>query len=175
MRKRRLVAVIFEACATVPAGNDPWRGGDLGHAGSWSLYVEEDPLDRPPNLRTWCGQGVILSFAERRNAEAVGTNRREVGGGLISCQRLRPTVDITKKPATLGGVNSKELGPDDSGGDVCADGLTGRMAGVVGVVCWAWLLFSPAIAEVTAQASVRVSEGSKVRLRHSHQPEVHDG
>ena len=31
-------------------------------ASEWSLYVEEDPLQKLPDLKRWHGQGIIASF-----------------------------------------------------------------------------------------------------------------
>jgi LacI family transcriptional regulator len=42
------------------------------HAPEWSLYVEEDPLQKLPDLRRWHGQGIIASFDDRRVATAIG-------------------------------------------------------------------------------------------------------
>ncbi len=39
--------------------------------GNWSLYVEEDPLQKLPDLRSWRGQGIIANFDDRRVAAAV--------------------------------------------------------------------------------------------------------
>jgi LacI family transcriptional regulator len=39
--------------------------------GRWSLYVEEDPLEKLPDLKRWHGQGVIANFDDRRVAEAI--------------------------------------------------------------------------------------------------------
>jgi LacI family transcriptional regulator len=37
----------------------------------WSLYVEEDPLQRLPDLARWRGQGIIANFDDRRVARAI--------------------------------------------------------------------------------------------------------
>jgi LacI family transcriptional regulator len=37
----------------------------------WSLYVEEDPLQKLPDLRSWQGHGIIANFDDRKVAEAV--------------------------------------------------------------------------------------------------------
>jgi LacI family transcriptional regulator len=50
----------------------------------WSLYVEEDPLQRLPDLARWRGQGIIANFDDRRVARALrnlGVPRVGVGGG----------------------------------------------------------------------------------------------
>ena len=42
------------------------------HASEWSLYVEEDPLQKLPDLKRWHGQGIIASFDDKRVATAIG-------------------------------------------------------------------------------------------------------
>jgi LacI family transcriptional regulator len=37
----------------------------------WSLYVEEDPLQKLPDLTAWHGQGIIANFDDRRVATAI--------------------------------------------------------------------------------------------------------
>jgi LacI family transcriptional regulator len=37
----------------------------------WSLYVEEDPLQKLPDLRCWRGSGIIANFDDRKVASAV--------------------------------------------------------------------------------------------------------
>jgi len=37
----------------------------------WSLYVEEDPIARLPDLRGWGGDGILANFDDRRIAQAV--------------------------------------------------------------------------------------------------------
>jgi len=49
---------------------------------NWSLYVEEDPLQRLPDLRAWRGQGIIANFDDRKVAVAVrGVSLPTVGFG----------------------------------------------------------------------------------------------
>lgn len=50
----------------------------------WSLYVEEDLLDRLPDLRAWKGDGILANFDDRRIAAAVtklGVPVVGIGGG----------------------------------------------------------------------------------------------
>jgi len=48
----------------------------------WSLYVEEDPLQKLPDLARWHGQGIIANFDDRRVAMAIrGLNVPVVGVG----------------------------------------------------------------------------------------------
>lgn len=37
----------------------------------WSLYVEEDPLQKLPDLARWQGQGIIANFDDRQVAQAI--------------------------------------------------------------------------------------------------------
>ena len=37
----------------------------LREHGPWSLYVEEDPLQKLPDLGRWHGQGIIANFDDR--------------------------------------------------------------------------------------------------------------
>jgi LacI family transcriptional regulator len=71
MPKTRRVALILDT-------NRPYQRkivrGVAAYArqsGRWSLYVEDEPLDKLPNLRLWHGQGIITTFIERKYAEAV--------------------------------------------------------------------------------------------------------
>lgn len=51
---------------------------------TWSLYVEEDPLQKLANLHAWHGDGLIVDFDDRRVAEAVAGLKTPVvgfGGG----------------------------------------------------------------------------------------------
>ena len=50
----------------------------------WSLYVEEDPLQKLPDLARWQGRGIIANFDDRRVARAIrglGLPIVGVGGG----------------------------------------------------------------------------------------------
>lgn len=54
-------------------------------AAPWSLYVEEDPLQKLPDLATWHGQGIIANFDDRRVANALAKTDVPivgVGGGF---------------------------------------------------------------------------------------------
>lgn len=51
---------------------------------AWSLYVEEDPLQKLPDLASWHGQGIIANFDDRRVAAALAKTHMPivgVGGG----------------------------------------------------------------------------------------------
>ena len=41
------------------------------HHKEWSLYVEEDPIARLPDLKAWGGDGILADFDDRRIADAV--------------------------------------------------------------------------------------------------------
>ncbi len=71
MSKIRHVALILESSS--PYQRKIVRGvaAYVHEKGGWSLYVEDEPLDKLPNLRTWHGQGIITGFSERRYVEAV--------------------------------------------------------------------------------------------------------
>ena len=68
---QRLVAVILDAARPY----DRLIIGGVAHYarehGGWSLYVEEDPLQKLPNLRHWHGHGIIANFDDRRVALAI--------------------------------------------------------------------------------------------------------
>lgn len=71
MPKARRVALILDSSS--PYQRKIVRGvvAYARKTGRWSLYVEDDPLEKLPNLRTWHGQGIITTFNERRYVEAV--------------------------------------------------------------------------------------------------------
>ena len=71
MSKTRRVALIVNSLS--PYQRKIVRGvAAYAHeTGRWSLYVEDEPLNKLPNLRTWQGQGIITTFNERKYAEAV--------------------------------------------------------------------------------------------------------
>jgi len=84
MARVRHVAVIVDAAR--PYDRKIIRGvAAYGkEAGNWSLYVEEDPLEKLPDLRTWRGQGIVANFDDRKVAAAVRGLRVPVvgvGGG----------------------------------------------------------------------------------------------
>ena len=71
MSKTRRVALILDSSS--PYQRKIVRGvaAYARELGQWSLYVEDEPLSKLPNLRTWHGQGIITAFSERKYAEAV--------------------------------------------------------------------------------------------------------
>jgi LacI family transcriptional regulator len=69
--KPPLVAVILDAARPydrLVIGGVAQFARERGH---WSLYVEEDPLQKLPDLKCWHGQGIIANFDDRRVAEAI--------------------------------------------------------------------------------------------------------
>jgi LacI family transcriptional regulator len=70
-RSRPLVALILDAARPY----DRLIIGGVAHFAreheQWSLYVEEDPLQKLPDLARWHGQGIIANFDDRRVAEAI--------------------------------------------------------------------------------------------------------
>lgn len=71
VRKPRQVAVILDA--TSPYQRKMIRGvaAYARKVGGWRLYVEEEPLDKLPDLKAWQGNGIITAFTERRYAALV--------------------------------------------------------------------------------------------------------
>lgn len=71
MPKIRRVAVVCNL--TRPYDRRIIRG--IAHymheVGTWSLYAEEDPLQKLPDLACWDGEGLIVDFDDRRVAAAV--------------------------------------------------------------------------------------------------------
>ena len=67
----RLVAVILDAARPY----DRLIIGGIAHYvkehPGWSLYVEEDPLQKLPDLKRWHGHGIIANFDDRRVAAAI--------------------------------------------------------------------------------------------------------
>ncbi|QEG36385.1 AraC family transcriptional regulator [Bythopirellula goksoeyrii] len=54
------------------------------HQRNWSLYVEQDPILRLPDLQAWAGDGILANFDDRRIAKAVSGSKVPVvgiGGG----------------------------------------------------------------------------------------------
>ena len=84
MPQVRQVALIIDAAK--PYDRKIIRGvaGYVQQHGNWSLYVEEDPLHKLPDFRTWRDGGVIANFDGRKVAEAIGRLKLPVvgvGGG----------------------------------------------------------------------------------------------
>ena len=89
MAETSLVAVILDAARAYDRliiGGVAQYVGDRtaanGGVATWSLYVEEDPIQKLPNLARWHGQGVIANFDDRRVAATLrGSGLPVVGVG----------------------------------------------------------------------------------------------
>jgi LacI family transcriptional regulator len=71
MPKPRRVALILDTIR--PYQRKIVRGvaAYAQEVGRWSLYVEDEPLDKLPDLHTWRGHGVITTFSQKKFADAV--------------------------------------------------------------------------------------------------------
>ena len=81
----RHVAIIIDASKPYDRKVIRGIGAYARQAGNWSLYVEEDPLQKLPDLRSWRGHGIIANLDDRRVAQAVAgleTPMVGVGGGF---------------------------------------------------------------------------------------------
>lgn len=81
----RHVAIIIDASKPYDRKVIRGIGSYARQAGNWSLYVEEDPLQKLPDLRTWRGHGIIANLDDRHVAQAVAgleTPVVGVGGGF---------------------------------------------------------------------------------------------
>ena len=66
----RHVAIIIDA--SKPYDRKVIRGvGTARQTGNWSLYVEEDPVQKLPDLRAWQGDGIIANFDDPPSQPAV--------------------------------------------------------------------------------------------------------
>jgi len=84
MFRPRQVALIIDAAKPYDRKIIQGVATYVQEKGGWSLYVEEDPLHKLPDFRTWGGDGVIANFDARKVAEAVARLRLPavgVGGG----------------------------------------------------------------------------------------------
>lgn len=85
MSRRREVALVIDP--TKPYDRRIVRGVAAyveSKAQDWSLYVEEDPINRLPDLDAWAGDGILANFDNRRVARAVlklGIPVVGIGGG----------------------------------------------------------------------------------------------
>jgi hypothetical protein len=67
MAKRRIrhVALVIDAANLCDRKIISGVASYVQEAGNWSLYVEEDPLQKLPDLDTWHGDGVIANLDDR--------------------------------------------------------------------------------------------------------------
>jgi LacI family transcriptional regulator len=71
MPRTRHVALIVDAAKPYDRKIIGGVAQYVKERGGWSLYVEEDPLQKLPDLRVWRGQGIIANFDDRQVAAAV--------------------------------------------------------------------------------------------------------
>lgn len=71
MSEQRHVAVIVNATKPYDRKVISGLAEYVQQVGNWSLYVEEEPLDKLPDFRTWDGDGVIANFDDPRVFNAV--------------------------------------------------------------------------------------------------------
>jgi LacI family transcriptional regulator len=67
----RHIAVIIDATRPYDRKIIGGVAAYMQEVGNWSLYVEEDPLEKLPDLRTWHGDGIIANLDDCRVAKAV--------------------------------------------------------------------------------------------------------
>ena len=81
MSKRRQVAVIVHAERAYHRKILRGIGAYVHKVGNWSLYIEQEPLQRLPDLQNWRGDGIILASGIRSLTQA-------------ACKPRLPTVGI---------------------------------------------------------------------------------
>jgi LacI family transcriptional regulator len=70
MSRQRQVAVIVDTQKAYHRKILRGIGAYVHEVGNWSLYIEEEPLEKLPDLNNWQGDGIILSFWIRSLAQA---------------------------------------------------------------------------------------------------------
>ncbi len=84
MARRFHVAVMIDAASCTDRKILAGIAAYAKEEGRWSFYVEEDPRQRLPDLRSWRGDGILANFQDRKVALAVqglSVPVVEVGGG----------------------------------------------------------------------------------------------
>jgi LacI family transcriptional regulator len=84
MKRSRRVAVLGNVSRRFDRRVIQGVAAYVRETGRWSLYVEEDPLQKLPKLERWDGDGIVADFDDRKIARAVGGLRIPVvgvGGG----------------------------------------------------------------------------------------------
>jgi LacI family transcriptional regulator len=71
MPRSRHVALIVDAAKPYDRKIIGGVAQYMKERGNWSLYVEEDPLQKLPDLHDWRGHGIIANFDDRKVAAAV--------------------------------------------------------------------------------------------------------
>lgn len=70
-RTTRQVALIIDASKPYDRKVIRGVGAYCREVGNWSLYVEEDPVQKLPDLRSWQGHGIIANLDDPRVAAAI--------------------------------------------------------------------------------------------------------
>jgi LacI family transcriptional regulator len=81
-------------------------------SGRWSLYVEEDPLQKLPTLERWDGDGIITNFDDHKTAVAVAGLKIPVvgfGGGLGWYDPASKVPYFTTDNLTIGRLAAEHL------------------------------------------------------------------
>ncbi len=82
MQKNRRVAVVCNLTRPYDRRIIHGIAHYMHEVGTWRLYVEEDPLQKLPDLAHWDGDGLIVDFDDRKVAAAVsGVDMPVVGIG----------------------------------------------------------------------------------------------
>lgn len=71
MNRPRHVALILDAARPYDRKIISGVAMHVKETGGWSLYVEEDPLEKLPDLGSWRGNGIIANLDDRKVAAAV--------------------------------------------------------------------------------------------------------
>ena len=72
MPEPRKVALIIDAAKPYDRKVIQGVAAYVQQRGGWSLYVEEDAVNKLPDFRIWGGHGVIANFDARKVAKVVG-------------------------------------------------------------------------------------------------------
>lgn len=95
MPKQRHVAVIVDATKPYDRKVISGLAEYVQQIGNWSLYVEEEPLDKLPDFRSWNGDGVIANFDDPRVFNALRNLKVPVVGLGGGYGNYRPGLDIS--------------------------------------------------------------------------------
>ncbi len=95
MPKQRHVAVIVDATKPYDRKVISGLAEYVQQVGNWSLYVEEEPLDKLPDFRSWDGDGVIANFDDPRVFNAVKNLNVPVVGLGGGYGKYHPGLDIS--------------------------------------------------------------------------------
>jgi LacI family transcriptional regulator len=112
MKRPRRVAVLGNVSRRFDRRVIQGVAAYLRAAGRWSLYVEEDPLQKLPKLDRWDGDGIIADFDDCKIARAVGGLPIPVvgfGGGQGWYQRAWGFPYITTDNHAIGRLAAEHL------------------------------------------------------------------